>query len=91
MLYDVVCEFFVNVLSLNGVAVLDTPVALPDGTPVRVEVEHAESDFWKGKSVEELAREQNVRPIASLKELAMDWPQEDSLDELFALIREVRK
>jgi hypothetical protein len=75
----------------NGVAVLDTPVPLPDGTPVRVEVEYADPDFWTGKTVEELAREQGVGPVVSLADLAMDWPEDDSLDEFFALIREVRK
>jgi hypothetical protein len=75
----------------NGVAVLDTPVTLPDGTPVRVEVEQAEGGFWEKKTIEELAREQGVKPVGGLAELAMDWPEEDSLDEFFALIREVRK
>ncbi len=75
----------------NGVAVLDTPVMLPDGTPVRVVVERVDSDFWRGKTVEDLAREQGVGPIGSLDELAIDWPEEDSVDELLALIREVRR
>ena len=50
----------------NGVAVLDSPVALPDGTRVRVEVETAQSEFKMGKSVEELAREQGVKPVSDL-------------------------
>jgi hypothetical protein len=74
----------------NGVAVLDSPVTLPDGTRVRVEVESAESDFWSGRTVEELAREQGIQPINDLTELAIDWPQEDSVDEFLALVREVR-
>lgn len=44
----------------NGVAVLDEPANLPDGTPVRIEVERIDADFWRGKSVEELVREQGV-------------------------------
>jgi hypothetical protein len=74
----------------NGVAVLDAPAALPDGTRVRVEVEGAGSDFWEGKSVEELAHEQGVQPIHNPADLAMDWPEEESVDELMALVCEVR-
>jgi hypothetical protein len=74
----------------NGVAVLDAPVTLPDGTRVRVEVEPAGSEFWSGKTVEELAREQGVQPIKNLADLAMDWPEEESVDEFLALVREVR-
>jgi hypothetical protein len=75
----------------NGVAVLDTPVNLPDGTPVRVEVDSSDSEFWNDKTVEELAQEQGVVPTNGLDGLAMDWPEEDSLDEFLALIREVRR
>ena len=74
----------------NGVAVLDPPVTLPDGTRVRVEVEPAGSEFWNGKTVEELAREHGVQPINNLADLAIDWPQEESVDEFLALVREVR-
>jgi hypothetical protein len=75
----------------NGVAVLDTPVQLPEGTPVRVEVEAADADFWRGKKVEELAREQGVEPIQSIDELSGDWPDEDSIDEFLGFLREVRR
>lgn len=75
----------------NGVAVLEGPVQLPDGTPVRIEVERADADFWNGKTVEELAREQGVLPIERIEDLAIDWPEEDSIDEFLALIREVRR
>jgi hypothetical protein len=74
----------------NGVAVLDTPVALPDGTPVRVEVERVDSDFWNGKTVEQLAREQGVTPCSDPADLAGDWPLEDSIDEFLALIKRSR-
>jgi hypothetical protein len=74
----------------NGVAVLDTPVSLPDGTPVRVEIERIDSDFWKGKTVEELACEQGIKTVRSVYELAGDWPEEDSIDEFLAFIREAR-
>ena len=75
----------------NGVAVLDDAAHLPDGTRVRVEVDPVDSDFWKGKTVDELAREQGVKPIKSLDELAGDWPEEDSIDDFLAFIREVRR
>jgi hypothetical protein len=42
---------------------LETPVELPDGTRVRVEIEPAESEVWGGKNIEELAQEQGVKPI----------------------------
>ncbi|HEV3138727.1 MAG TPA: hypothetical protein VGZ26_12505 [Pirellulales bacterium] len=75
----------------DGVAVLDTPITLPDGTPVRVVVDRVDSDFWREKTVEDLAREQGVGPVGSLDTLAIDWPAEDSVDDLVALIREVRR
>jgi len=74
----------------NGVAVLESTVSLPDGTPVRVEVERTDSSFWNGRSVEEMAQDQNAQPIYRADELAIDWPAEDSLDELQSLIREAR-
>ena len=73
----------------NGVAVLDTPVDLPDGTPVQIAVVHEASDFWRSKSLSELASEQGVRPVLP-KELAGHWPEEDSIDEFLALVRKVR-
>jgi hypothetical protein len=75
----------------NGVAVLDSPADLPDGTPVRIDVERVGSDFWQNKSLEALAREQGVQPVRSLDELAGDWPHEDSIDEFLALLRKVRR
>jgi hypothetical protein len=75
----------------NGVAVLDPPADLPDGTPVRIEVERLDSEFWRNKSVRELADEQGVRLPESLDDLAGDWPAEDSIDEFLALVREVRR
>lgn len=74
----------------NGVAVLDTPITLPDGTRVRVEIEPPGSDFWNGKTVEELANEQGTRPINNVADLAIDWPEDESVEELLALVREVR-
>ena len=75
---------------LNGVAVLDTPVHIPDGTPVRIAVEQCDAEFWRNKSVEKLASEQGVQPIARFDELAGDWPKEDSLEDFLTLVRKVR-
>lgn len=74
----------------KGVAVLDTPVDLPDGAPVVVNIERREADFWQNKSVGELACEQEIQPLLSLEELAGDWPEEDSIDEFLAVLRKVR-
>lgn len=75
----------------NGVAILDTPADLPDGTAVRIEIEPDNGDFWRGKSVAELAQEQNVCPPRSLDDLAGDWPKEDSVDEFFDLVGKIRQ
>lgn len=75
----------------NGVAVFDTPVDIPDGTPVRISVVFEDSSFWQKKSIAQLAEEQGVKPINDISELAGDWPPEESLDEFLALIREIRR
>jgi hypothetical protein len=75
----------------NGVAVLDPAVLLPDGTPVRIEVAPADSAFWQGQTAAELALEQGVQPIVNFGDLAIEWPEEDSIDEFLALVREVRR
>jgi hypothetical protein len=75
----------------NGVAVLDSPVKLPDGTKVTVQVEGVESDFWKNKSLDELAREQGINSPQNLADLRFDWPADESIDEFLALVREVRR
>lgn len=75
----------------NGVAMLDERVNLPDGTPVRVEVEPLDADFWQGKSVEQLAREQGVKPCTSAGDLAISWPEDESIDEFLTFIREARR
>jgi hypothetical protein len=74
----------------NGVAVIDSGVTLPDGTPVRVEVESQDSGFWNGKSVNDLAKEQGTQPLSNLSDLAINWPTEDSVEDLLAMVREVR-
>jgi hypothetical protein len=75
----------------NGVAVLDEPAQLPDGTLVRVEVERMSAEFWQNKSVEQLAREQGVTPCIDPSDLAAaDWPEEESVDDFLALIKRGR-
>ena len=75
----------------NGVAVLDSPVTLPEGTPVRIEVEPSDRDFWRTKTVAELAKEQGVKPVTNLSDLKIDWPDDESVDDFIALVREVRR
>jgi hypothetical protein len=72
----------------NGVAVLDEPVNLPDGTPVLVDVG---GDFWRGKSIDELMREQGIHGPPNLSHFAGAWPQDESLDEFLEFIREARR
>lgn len=74
----------------NGVAVLDESIALPDGTPVRIEVDRAFEDFWSSKSAAELAVEQGVAPAADPNDLVGDWPTEETVDDFLKLIRESR-
>jgi hypothetical protein len=75
----------------NGVVVFEAgaPV-LPDRTPVRVEVDRLERAFWEGKSLEELAREQGVKPATSKNGLVGEWPENESVDDFLALIRGAR-
>jgi hypothetical protein len=75
----------------NGVAVLDTPAGLPDGIRVRVEVESPASEFWAGKTIEDLAGEQHVEPAGRIDDLVIDWPEEDSVDEFLAMVQEARR
>ena len=75
----------------NGVAVPDESVSLPDGTPVRIEIDPVDGDFGADRTIADLAREQGTKPIDDLGELAMDWPEGDSLDDLIALVREARR
>ena len=71
----------------NGVAVLDAPANLPDGTPVRIEVERVESPFWQNKSIAELLEDRAPSSAHTLEDLAGDWPEEDSIDQFLAFIR----
>jgi len=76
----------------NGVVVFDQPVSLPNGTEVRVEPVAAPRDpaaasaeFWRGKSPEELAAEQQVKPVGRLEDVlgkgAVLWDDDREFDE----------
>jgi hypothetical protein len=50
------------------------------------------SDFWKTRTVEELAAEQGVKPVESPEELLGDfWPNEESIDDFLTWLRELHK
>ena len=74
----------------DGVAIPDSPVTLPDGTRVRIEIDGISSESWTGKSIDELAREQGVGPITDPAKLAIDWPADEAIDEFLDLVRQVR-
>ena len=51
-----------------------------------------DGDFWQTKSLEELATEQDVSPVATPEELKADfWPEDESCDEFIATVREWRR
>jgi hypothetical protein len=67
----------------NGMVILDQPLPFPDGTPVRVEpIALNSGSFWQSLSLDELARQQGVRPPASVDDLFGGWPT-DELDDAF--------
>ena len=74
----------------NGVVVFDQPVALPEGTGVRVEplptAGHRETppyeEFWQDRTLDEVAAEQGVQPVTDLDEALGGWPT-DELDDGF--------
>jgi len=49
-----------------------------------------DSDFFKGKSIAELTREQGVGPIMDIKVLAGGIPDDEDVDELLAQLEEMR-
>jgi hypothetical protein len=46
--------------------------------------------MWENKSAEQLLREQQVKPISKISDLAGDWPTDDSLDEFLEGVRKGR-
>jgi hypothetical protein len=51
----------------------------------------ADSDFFKGKSIGELAREQGVGPIKDIRVFAGVIPDDDDVDEMLAEIYRLRE
>lgn len=45
------------------------------------------ADFWQGASLEDLARQQEVRPVEHLEDLLGGWP-EDEVDDGFEIALE---
>jgi|HubBroStandDraft_6_1064221.scaffolds.fasta_scaffold232721_3 hypothetical protein len=67
----------------NGMVVLDQPLPLPDGTPVRVEpVAFPSASFWQCLSLDDLAKQQAVGTAQSMDELLGGWPA-DEVDDHF--------
>ena len=66
----------------KGMVILDQPLPLPDGTPVRVEpIAVAPSDFWQSNSLEELARRQGVTAPEGVEDLLGGWPADERDDD----------
>jgi len=74
----------------NGVAVLDEPAELPDGTPVVIQLV-ASFGFHEDLSLAQLAERQQVEPVTQAADLAGDWPPDDSLEEFLSAVREGRR
>lgn len=53
------------------------------------------TDFWRPKSLDELAAEQGVQPIEDfqrfLDEIGDVWPEEESTEEFIAWLAETRR
>ena len=92
----------------NGMIRPSGPVSLPEGTEVEFHAVNERNgsaprsngttgerplETWKARSVDELATEQGVGPVRSIRELSMDWPDDpaDSVDEFLKQLREWRK
>ena len=58
------------------------PVPKPKDNAPHHEIEVGAKEFWQQTSLEELARQQGVRPVERLEDLAGGWP-EDQIDDGF--------
>ncbi len=58
------------------------PVPKPKDTTRLDEIELRASEFWQHASLDDLARQQGVRPVERFEDLAGGWP-EDQLDDGF--------
>jgi hypothetical protein len=50
-------------------------------------IEPTLTDFWQGASLEDLARQQGVRPVERLEDLLGGWP-EDEVNDGFEIVLE---
>ena len=55
------------------------------------QTEALSGDLWKGKSVAELAAEQDVPPISQESYQSDFWPQDESVDDFLAAVRQWRQ
>lgn len=46
--------------------------------------------FWDNLTLDEIAQRQGVQPVTDLDALAIDWPEDESVDDFLAAIRELR-
>ena len=68
------------------------PKRKPDSNRAIVKPFPKESDFWRSKSIEELAAEQEVKPIENPDDLTGDfWPDDESADEFLAWLQQLRQ
>jgi hypothetical protein len=75
----------------KGLVVLDQPLPLPDGTPVRVEpILEVPTAFWQSHSLDELARQQGVTAPTSPDDLLGGWPADDLNDDFEQALRNWR-
>ena len=52
---------------------------------------HAKRDFFVGKSLTELAREQGVRPVKDISVFAGGFPEDEDIDEMLEEIYRLRE
>jgi hypothetical protein len=49
-------------------------------------------DFWRTKTVEELAEEQGIKPVENPDELLGDfWPEDENIDDFLLWLRRLRR
>ncbi len=49
------------------------------------------SDFWRGHDMHTLAEHQGAQPVADFDALLGGWPEDESVDDFIAAIREWRQ
>lgn len=81
----------------QGVVRPTEPVTLPNGTEVECHAVHApngspnNADFWRSRTLDDLAREQRVPARASPSDLRGDWPTSERIDDLLDELRGSRR